>query len=103
VTSRAEEEYFFQEEVKNLKRLAEERQKQKAAEQLAQEKALHWMHCPKCGHKLNTIRYVDVEIDRCFACGGVWLDDGELEKVVAYGRDADDKSLFDRVLAVFGR
>jgi Zn-finger nucleic acid-binding protein len=25
----------------------------------------------------------DVEIDECSACGGIWLDKGELEKIVA--------------------
>jgi Zn-finger nucleic acid-binding protein len=30
-----------------------------------------------------------VEIDRCPACRGVWLDRGELEKLVALGGDDD--------------
>lgn len=46
-------------------------------------KALHWMRCPKCGHKLATEQNGAVEIDLCPSCRGVWLDANELETIVA--------------------
>ena len=41
------------------------------------------MNCPKCEGELRTRTTDDVEIDECSACGGIWLDKGELEKIVA--------------------
>ena len=44
---------------------------------------LHHMHCPKCGSDLDEIMFRGVRVDKCFGCGGVWLDDGELEELSA--------------------
>jgi len=44
-------------------------------------KALHYMHCPKCGDLLEEVEFRDVRVDKCFGCGGVYLDDGELEQL----------------------
>ncbi len=41
------------------------------------------MRCPKCGERLVTRTQLDVEIDACPAGHGIWLDDGELEKLTA--------------------
>jgi Zn-finger nucleic acid-binding protein len=40
--------------------------------------------CPKCAAPLATVGYegTDVEIDLCPACRGIWLDSGELEKII---------------------
>jgi Zn-finger nucleic acid-binding protein len=35
--------------------------------------------CPVCKHAMITLELRDVEIDHCVACGGIWLDGGELE------------------------
>ena len=42
------------------------------------------MHCPRC--ETNTLDERDrdgVTVDVCKACRGVWLDRGELEKLIA--------------------
>jgi Zn-finger nucleic acid-binding protein len=41
--------------------------------------------CPSCGQPLFALTYADtpVVIDHCHECGGVWLDEKELENVVA--------------------
>lgn len=44
-------------------------------------KRLHWMRCPKCGAELDEIVFRGVRVDKCFSCGGVYLDDGELEQL----------------------
>jgi uncharacterized protein len=44
-------------------------------------KKLHWMRCAKCGEQLTEVQFRDVKVDKCFACGGVYLDDGELEQL----------------------
>ncbi len=47
-----------------------------------QQRALHWMHCCKCGAKMDEIVFRAVRVDKCLRCGGVYLDDGELEQLV---------------------
>ena len=38
--------------------------------------------CPKCGANLIEMTYKGVEIDKCSNCMGLWLDCGELERVM---------------------
>jgi Zn-finger nucleic acid-binding protein len=45
------------------------------------------MDCPKCVGKLEHKSAENVELDVCFVCEGIWLDTGELEKVI----EADSK------------
>ncbi|MHB0936259.1 MAG: TFIIB-type zinc ribbon-containing protein [Armatimonadota bacterium] len=40
------------------------------------------MNCPVCGARLREIQKYGVEVDICPDCKGVWLDRGELEKVL---------------------
>ena len=40
------------------------------------------MQCPKCNQPLSGIDYQGVHIETCPACGGDWLDAGELGNIV---------------------
>ncbi|HEY3378005.1 MAG TPA: zf-TFIIB domain-containing protein [Armatimonadota bacterium] len=40
------------------------------------------MNCPVCDAPLRAIQKYGVEIDICPGCKGVWLDRGELEKII---------------------
>lgn len=40
------------------------------------------MNCPKCKDSMVVLELKDVEIDKCFSCNGVWLDEGELEQLL---------------------
>ena len=40
------------------------------------------MQCPRCGVDLLASVREDVEIDCCPQCGGIWLDHGELMKMI---------------------
>ena len=42
--------------------------------------------CPRDGTKLVEVERDDVMIDACPTCRGIWLDRGELEKIIAYER-----------------
>ena len=53
------------------------------------------MDCPVCRDAMITLELHDVEIDLCVACGGIWLDAGELEQLIG---DADKAS---RLLRTF--
>ncbi len=95
--SNAEEEYFARENAERLRKLAAE---QKAALAKAEREALkkqHWMRCPKCGMEMQEIHFRGVDIDRCFACGGTYLDAGELEKLAG----EEGSPFFRAVLNIF--
>ncbi|MCK6620759.1 MAG: zf-TFIIB domain-containing protein [Calditrichaceae bacterium] len=40
------------------------------------------MHCPHCLEELKVTERQGVEIDYCPKCRGVWLDRGELDKII---------------------
>ena len=72
-----EEEYFRRQEKEAIEKLrakmtAEEQEKAAAASAL---------QCPKCDGTLEGVIHDGVEIDVCKACGGAWLDAGELEQL----------------------
>jgi len=40
------------------------------------------MNCPICNVSLQIAQRQDIEIDFCPQCRGVWLDRGELDKII---------------------
>lgn len=42
--------------------------------------------CPECDMPMKVTNYEDVLIDVCPSCRGVWLDRGELQKIIAIVR-----------------
>ena len=47
------------------------------------------MQCPVDQSELRRSTRQGIEIDRCPTCHGIWLDRGELEKIVARSMDGD--------------
>ena len=60
------------------------------------------MQCPHCNEALLISDRQGIEIDHCPKCRGVWLDRGELDKIIERaakyegGRDYDDDDDDDR-------
>ena len=48
------------------------------------------MTCPSCSQKLKIAERKGIEIDYCPSCRGVWLDRGELDKIIE--RSAEELS-----------
>jgi uncharacterized protein len=46
------------------------------------------MRCPNCGARLVELERSEVNIDACPECRGVWLDRGELDRILAKERQA---------------
>lgn len=46
------------------------------------------MHCPSCIVELNITERQGVEVDYCPQCRGVWLERGELDKIIERSLDA---------------
>ena len=40
------------------------------------------MNCPNCNQELKIAERKGIEIDYCPSCRGVWLDRGELDKII---------------------
>ena len=49
------------------------------------------MHCPIDGSTLLLSERQGIEIDYCPQCRGVWLDRGELDKLIDRSDDDDDR------------
>ena len=43
--------------------------------------------CPNCNASMQSVQRSGVELDMCPTCRGVWLDRGELEKILEAGRE----------------
>ncbi len=85
--SNNEEEFIAREEAEKLYRVHQERLKAEDTQKAEADKKLHWMKCPKCGYDLEVIKWRQVEIDKCFRCGVIALDDGELEQLAGQEND----------------
>lgn len=77
--TRNEEEFFAREEAEKIHRLHQDKLKTHDSAKAAEDKKLHWMKCPKCGYDLEPIKWRALDVDKCFRCGVIVLDDGELE------------------------
>jgi uncharacterized protein len=66
------------------------------------------MTCPSCGGQLVELDRSGVRVDACRNCRGVWLDRGELDKIVQQERRAvaavdDDEADFVREMTGHGK
>jgi hypothetical protein len=77
----AEEEFFAREDAEKKRKIALGVKKETAAAERDKLRALHHMRCPKCGLELQEVAFRGVNADLCFACGGVFLDRGEIDLV----------------------
>src|SRR5947209_2372922 len=96
--SHEEEEFFAKEEAARLHNLAVERARKMKEVEIEALKQAHWMHCPKDGFPLETIKFKGLAVDKCFHCNGTWLDAGELETLA--GKESD---FLKRIVSVFQR
>ncbi len=51
--------------------------------------------CPNCSGAFETVRVGTYMVDRCTQCGGLWLDERELEKVLT----TDHRALTEKRVA----
>jgi hypothetical protein len=79
--STSEEEYFVREDAEKKRKLALQAKKEKQADELKRLRDLHFMRCPKCGLEMHEVKLRGVDVDVCFSCNGVFLDQGELEQL----------------------
>jgi len=92
-----EHEYFKRQELDRLRKAREEANHRTAAAERERLKTLHWMRCPKCGLELESVEFRGVIVDACFGCGGMFFDQGEVEKLDEH----QDKGTLGRMLTAF--
>ena len=67
------------------------------------------MTCPSCGGELVELERSGVRVDACRQCRGVWLDRGELDRVVERERqvidamDSDDEDFMREMTGHSGK
>ena len=91
--SSPEQDYFQRVEAEKLKKMAAEMSDKDVEEAAEQLRLAHWMHCAKCGTIMETMPFKGVEIERCPNCGGLYLDQGELEKLAGQDKSGVFHSL----------
>jgi hypothetical protein len=91
-----EEEYFLLEEAEKKFRLAQARAKELATEERNRLKELHAMHCPKCGLLMEELTYRDMQVERCFSCHGIFLDERDIERLTQH-------SMWSKILHFFSK
>lgn len=95
-TKKAEDEYIAKEEAEKTKQLKVKLKEQLSEQEREQTKAQCYMKCPKCGSDLNEVVFRGIKIDRCLFCDGVWLDEGELEKLAG----TEDESIIGNIIQI---
>lgn len=101
--SQTEDEYFAREEIEKKRKLALQQQQETAAKEREQLKQLHYMKCPKCGFDLHEITKGKVVLDTCFNCHGMFLDAGELERLLHGEGDETTGSVMRSILNMVKR
>jgi hypothetical protein len=48
----------------------------------------HLFKCPRCKLKMEKLKKKNVVIDVCKKCKGMWLDDGEIHKLLNIAKKA---------------
>lgn len=94
--SSSEDEYILRQEALEKHKAAVAKGRELAAAERERRKQEHWMKCPKCGMDLETIVFRGVSIDKCYHCGGTFLDAGELEQLAGKGGD-----VLSRIVSLF--
>lgn len=79
--SQPEGEYFTREDAEAKRLLALKLNREMAQEERDRLRALHFMHCPKCGMEMHEVKLKGLDVDLCFACGGVFLDHSEIDLI----------------------
>ncbi len=90
-----EQDYFQRQEQEKLYKAAALKQDEEAAAAAEALRQAHWMRCAKCGNEMDTMPFRGVEVERCPNCGGVYLDQGELETLAGEDKSGVFEGLAD--------
>ncbi|ETX01343.1 MAG: hypothetical protein ETSY1_07755 [Candidatus Entotheonella factor] len=95
LAERAQEDVYFRKVDQEL--IAALRQKNAEEVEKAIKQYTH-MRCPACGAVLHEVSYRKIKVDECADCGGIWLDQGELETLAGPREGPWQQRLFEAFL-----
>ncbi|HET6412337.1 MAG TPA: zf-TFIIB domain-containing protein [Anaeromyxobacter sp.] len=78
IRSPLENDYFIREDAERKRALAQAVRRELEQAERERLKLLHWMRCPKCGMEMHEVKLRGMDVDVCFSCNGIFLDQGEL-------------------------
>ncbi|MBK23229.1 MAG: hypothetical protein CME70_04410 [Halobacteriovorax sp.] len=76
------EEDFYRENEEHLKKRRNKLNKKREELKANKAKESHWMKCPKCGDQMFELELLDIMIEQCEGCDGLFFDSGELETLL---------------------
>lgn len=96
--SSEKEDDFYRENEKHLKERRDKLDKSRQALKTTKAKEAYWMRCPKCGDKMNEFKLLDILVDQCEGCNGLYFDNGELETLLEI---SDRRGFFSSIKKTF--
>ena len=57
----------------------------------------HWLKCPKCACQMHEFKLLDIIVEQCEGCSGLFFDNGELETLLGI---SDRRGFFTSVKRV---
>ena len=81
-SKKQEDDFFARQEFERRQRALEDQRAKMQEEEMARQKELHYMRCPKCGSEMVEIEYEDIKLDKCSHCLGLYFDNGELDQLL---------------------
>jgi Zn-finger nucleic acid-binding protein len=89
-----EDKYFAMKEYELIEGMKAEFQRIEAARREGQ-----LVNCPKCPGKLEKYSFMGFVLDRCQSCEGIWLDKGELKRILSKATRGPLGAFLDRCFA----
>jgi hypothetical protein len=86
-----EDSYFAVKEHELIEGLKAEFQKDEADRREAR-----MASCPKCSGKLEKYRFMGSDLERCGSCEGIWLDKGDMERILRQAARGPLGTFFER-------
>lgn len=80
--SAQEDEYFAREDAEKKRKQTLQAARTMAQSEREARRALHGMHCPKCGMDMQEITHSGWVALRCFHCNGVFIDADDIQKLL---------------------
>lgn len=92
------EDDFNRENEQHLRNRRNELDKEREASEINHSNDPHWMRCPKCGDRMIEFKLLEIIIDQCQGCNGLYFDSGELETLLEI---SDRRGFFSSVKKTF--
>lgn len=95
--SEAEQEYFARIEAEKKRKRVFASTQALGVQEREELRQKHHMRCPKCGMQLVELDFRGVQVERCFGCNGIFLDETDVQQLIA------EEGYWSRMLHFFAK